>query len=58
MSKGKAVYAFGFRPYEGITDFCWQILMAQIILNTDDIKYAGQGSLKEDQYYKKTISRR
>lgn len=32
--------------------------MIQLILNTDEIKYAGQGILKENQYIQKTISRR
>jgi len=32
--------------------------MVQIIMNTDEIKYGGQGKLKEKQYFVKTNSKR
>lgn len=30
----------------------------QLVLNTDEIKYGGQGLIKDDQYSRKTISKR
>ncbi|XP_057428803.1 1,4-alpha-glucan-branching enzyme 3, chloroplastic/amyloplastic [Lotus japonicus] len=59
--RGPLLFIFNFHPTNSYDSYSVGVDEAgeyQIILNTDDIKYAGQGSLKEDQYYKKTISRR
>lgn len=40
------------------SNFCGYILMAQVILNTDEMKYGGQGCIKEDHYIQKTVGRR
>lgn len=37
---------------------CVLTLWPQLVLNTDEIKYGGQGLMKDDQYSRTTISQR
>nr|KYP52182.1 1,4-alpha-glucan-branching enzyme [Cajanus cajan] len=59
--RGPLLFVFNFHPKDSYDSYSIGVEEAgeyQIILNTDEIKYGGQGSLKEDQYFQKTISRR
>ncbi|XP_045823536.1 1,4-alpha-glucan-branching enzyme 3, chloroplastic/amyloplastic-like [Trifolium pratense] len=59
--RGPLLFIFNFHPTESYDSYAVGVEEAgeyQLILNTDEIKYAGQGILKEDQYFQRTISRR
>ena len=34
------------------------IVMTKVVLNTDETKFGGQGLIKDNQYLRRTISRR
>ncbi|WJX31671.1 1,4-alpha-glucan-branching enzyme 3, chloroplastic/amyloplastic [Trifolium repens] len=59
--RGPLLFIFNFHPTDSYDSYSVGVEEAgeyQLILNTDEIKYAGQGILKEDQYFQRTISRR
>ncbi|KAG4920812.1 hypothetical protein JHK82_049752 [Glycine max] len=59
--RGPLLFIFNFHPKDSYDSYSIGVEEAgeyQIILNTDEIKYGGQGILKEEQYFLKTISRR
>ncbi|XP_027340732.1 1,4-alpha-glucan-branching enzyme 3, chloroplastic/amyloplastic isoform X2 [Abrus precatorius] len=59
--RGPLLFIFNFHPTDSYDSYSIGVEEAgeyQNILNTDEIKYGGQGSLKEDKYFLKTISRR
>lgn len=59
--RGPLLFIFNFHPTDSYDSYAVGVEEAgeyQLILNTDEIKYAGQGILKEDQYFQRTISRR
>ncbi|BAT88606.1 hypothetical protein VIGAN_05214400 [Vigna angularis var. angularis] len=59
--RGPLVFIFNFHPTESYDSYSIGVEEAgeyQIIMNTDEIKYGGQGKLKENQYLFKTISKR
>ncbi|KAK7316787.1 hypothetical protein RJT34_00504 [Clitoria ternatea] len=60
-TRGPFLFVFNFHPTDSYDSYSIGVEEAgeyQIILNTDERKYGGQGSIKEDQYFLKTISRR
>ncbi|XP_028801639.1 1,4-alpha-glucan-branching enzyme 3, chloroplastic/amyloplastic isoform X1 [Neltuma alba] len=59
--RGPLLFIFNFHPTNSYGSYSVGADEAgeyQIILNTDEVKYGGQGCIKEDQYIHKTISRR
>ncbi|OIW13401.1 hypothetical protein TanjilG_19753 [Lupinus angustifolius] len=59
--RGPLLFIFNFHPTDSYDSYAIGVEEAgeyQIILNTDEIKYGGQGSIKEDQYLQRTVSRR
>ncbi|KAM7251117.1 hypothetical protein ACFE04_023000 [Oxalis oulophora] len=59
--RGPFLFIFNFHPTNSYKKYSVGIEEAgeyQIILNTDDEKYGGQGVVKEDQYFQKTVSKR
>ncbi|TQD84715.1 hypothetical protein C1H46_029738 [Malus baccata] len=59
--RGTLLFVFNFHPtdsYEGYGIGVEEAGEYQLVLNTDEIKYGGQGLIKDDQYSRKTISRR
>ncbi|KAH0987226.1 hypothetical protein GBA52_014403 [Prunus armeniaca] len=59
--RGPLLFVFNFHPtdsYEGYRIGVEEAGEYQLVLNTDEIKYGGQGLIKDDQYSRKTISKR
>ncbi|OMP04391.1 hypothetical protein COLO4_09700 [Corchorus olitorius] len=59
--RGPFLFIFNFHPSNSYQGYCVGVDEAgeyQAILNTDEIKYGGQGFIKEEQYLQRTISRR
>ncbi|KAJ7963766.1 1,4-alpha-glucan-branching enzyme/amyloplastic protein [Quillaja saponaria] len=59
--RGPLLFIFNFHPTESYDSYSVGVEEAgeyQVVLNTDEIKYGGQGLLKDDQYIQRTISRR
>ncbi|XP_004513877.1 1,4-alpha-glucan-branching enzyme 3, chloroplastic/amyloplastic [Cicer arietinum] len=59
--RGPLLFIFNFHPTDSYDSYTVGVEEAgeyQLILNSDEIKYGGQGILKEDQYFQRTISRR
>ncbi|KAE9598487.1 putative 1,4-alpha-glucan branching enzyme [Lupinus albus] len=59
--RGPFLFIFNFHPTDSYDSYSIGVEEAgeyQIILNTDEIKYGGQGSINEDQYLQRTVSRR
>ncbi|XP_057750986.1 1,4-alpha-glucan-branching enzyme 3, chloroplastic/amyloplastic isoform X1 [Arachis stenosperma] len=59
--RGPLLFVFNFHPTNSYDSYSIGVDEAgeyQVILNTDEIKYGGQGILKEDQYLQRTVSRR
>ncbi|KAK7287576.1 hypothetical protein RIF29_00857 [Crotalaria pallida] len=59
--RGPLLFIFNFHPTDSYDNYSIGVEEAgeyQVILNTDEIKYGGQGCLKEDQYFQKTVSKR
>ncbi|XP_010545514.1 PREDICTED: 1,4-alpha-glucan-branching enzyme 3, chloroplastic/amyloplastic [Tarenaya hassleriana] len=61
FSRGPFLFIFNFHPSKSYESYGVGVDEAgeySVILNTDEVKYGGQGLLKEDQYLQRTISRR
>ncbi|GLT57511.1 hypothetical protein SLA2020_304790 [Shorea laevis] len=59
--RGPLLFIFNFHPTESHERYSAGVDEAgeyQVILNTDERKYGGQGLIKEDQYIQRSISRR
>ncbi|KAI3496920.1 hypothetical protein L1887_39298 [Cichorium endivia] len=59
--RGPFLFIFNFHPTNSYEKYNVGVEEAgeyQVILNTDEKKYSGQGSIGSDQYVRKTISRR
>ncbi|CAK8565634.1 unnamed protein product [Lathyrus sativus] len=59
--RGPLVFIYNFHPTDSYDSYTVGVEEAgeyELILNTDEIKYGGQGILKENQYFQRTISRR
>ncbi|XP_024034043.1 1,4-alpha-glucan-branching enzyme 3, chloroplastic/amyloplastic isoform X2 [Citrus clementina] len=59
--RGPLVFIFNFHPTDSYEDYSVGVEEAgeyQIILNTDESKFGGQGLIKEHQYLQRTISKR
>ncbi|KAJ9551357.1 hypothetical protein OSB04_015402 [Centaurea solstitialis] len=59
--RGPFLFIFNFHPTNSYEKYNVGVEEAgeyQVILNTDERKYSGQGSIREDQYVRKTMSRR
>ncbi|XP_058788144.1 1,4-alpha-glucan-branching enzyme 3, chloroplastic/amyloplastic [Vicia villosa] len=59
--RGPLLFIFNFHPTDSYDSYTVGVEEAgeyQLILNTDEIKYAGQGILRENQYFQRTISKR
>ncbi|KAK6269615.1 hypothetical protein POUND7_006720 [Theobroma cacao] len=59
--RGPLLFIFNFHPTTSYERYCVGVDEAgeyQVILNTDERKYGGQGIIKEEQYLQRTISRR
>ncbi|XP_061363910.1 1,4-alpha-glucan-branching enzyme 3, chloroplastic/amyloplastic [Gastrolobium bilobum] len=59
--RGPLLFIFNFHPTDSYDSYSVGVEEAgeyQVILNTDEIKYGGQGRLKEEQYFQRTVSRR
>ncbi|KAK9938597.1 hypothetical protein M0R45_015325 [Rubus argutus] len=59
--RGPLLFIFNFHPtdsYEGYRIGVEEAGEYQLVLNTDEIKYGGQGLMKDDQYSRTTISQR
>ncbi|XP_071730229.1 1,4-alpha-glucan-branching enzyme 3, chloroplastic/amyloplastic [Rutidosis leptorrhynchoides] len=59
--RGPFLFIFNFHPTNTYDRYNVGVEEAgeyQVILNTDEKKYSGQGSIAQDQYVRKTISRR
>ncbi|CAL0310898.1 unnamed protein product [Lupinus luteus] len=59
--RGPLLFIFNFHPTDSYDSYRIGVEEAgeyQIILNTDEIKYGGRGSIKEDQYLQRTVNRR
>nr|GEW85281.1 1,4-alpha-glucan-branching enzyme 3, chloroplastic/amyloplastic [Tanacetum cinerariifolium] len=59
--RGPFLFIFNFHPSNSYDRYNVGVEEAgeyQIILNTDEKKYSGQGSIVQDQYVQKTMSRR
>ncbi|XVF03810.1 hypothetical protein REPUB_Repub05bG0025000 [Reevesia pubescens] len=59
--RGPLLFIFNFHPTDSYEQYCVGVDEAgeyQIIVNTDERKYGGQGFIKEEQYLQRTISRR
>ncbi|PON41198.1 Glycoside hydrolase [Parasponia andersonii] len=60
-TRGPLLFLFNFHPtesYEGYRVGVEEAGEYQLILNTDEITYGGQGLVKDHQYLRKTISKR
>ncbi|XP_024923530.2 1,4-alpha-glucan-branching enzyme 3, chloroplastic/amyloplastic isoform X3 [Ziziphus jujuba] len=59
--RGPLLFVFNFHPtdsYEGYRVGVDEAGEYQLILNSDEIKYGGQGLIEDNQYLRRTISRR
>ncbi|KAL9996454.1 putative 1,4-alpha-glucan branching enzyme [Helianthus debilis subsp. tardiflorus] len=59
--RGPFLFIFNFHPTNSYERYGVGVEEAgeyQVILNSDEKKYSGQGSIGQDQYFRKTISRR
>ncbi|KAJ0608574.1 putative 1,4-alpha-glucan branching enzyme [Helianthus annuus] len=59
--RGPFLFIFNFHPTNSYERYSVGVEEAgeyQVILNSDEKKYSGQGSIGQDQYFRKTISRR
>ncbi|XP_021905945.1 1,4-alpha-glucan-branching enzyme 3, chloroplastic/amyloplastic-like [Carica papaya] len=59
--RGPFLFVFNFHPtdsYEGYNVGVEEAGEYQVILNSDELKYGGQGLLKENHYIQRTINRR
>ncbi|XP_057977494.1 1,4-alpha-glucan-branching enzyme 3, chloroplastic/amyloplastic [Malania oleifera] len=59
--RGPLLFIFNFHPtisYERYSIGVEEAGEYRVILNTDEIKYSGQGLIKEDQYLQRTLSKR
>ncbi|XP_038996187.1 1,4-alpha-glucan-branching enzyme 3, chloroplastic/amyloplastic [Hibiscus syriacus] len=59
--RGPLLFVFNFHPTDSYERYCIGVDEAgeyQVILNTDEIRYGGQGIIKEEQYLQRTVSRR
>ncbi|PPS09021.1 hypothetical protein GOBAR_AA11619 [Gossypium barbadense] len=59
--RGPLLFVFNFHPTDSYERYCIGVDEAgeyQVILNTDERRYGGQGIVKEEQYLQRTISKR
>ncbi|KAI4366165.1 hypothetical protein MLD38_022079 [Melastoma candidum] len=59
--RGPFLFIFNFHPTVSHENYCVGIDEAgeyQIVLNTDEVAYGGQGTIKKEQYLLRTINRR
>ncbi|XP_061351304.1 1,4-alpha-glucan-branching enzyme 3, chloroplastic/amyloplastic-like [Gastrolobium bilobum] len=59
--RGPLLFIFNFQPSDSYDSYSVGVEEAgeyQVVLNTDEIKYGGQGRLKEELYFQRTVSRR